>query len=94
MTYYPYCERCLKQPNAKTKEFYDYRFDTPVCIECVEAFNLTPDEVDAEEVDISIKATQYMFALLEKTMNTPKEAPKPDGECKHDCGCERYETPF
>lgn len=40
MTYYPYCEKCLKQPNAKTKEFYDYRFDYPVCIDCVREYDL------------------------------------------------------
>jgi hypothetical protein len=41
--YYPYCEKCLKQPNAKTLEFYDYRFDKPVCIDCVEKYDLEPE---------------------------------------------------
>lgn len=42
--YFPYCVICLSQPNAKTKEFYDYRFDDPTCIECVKKNNLEPDE--------------------------------------------------
>lgn len=42
--YYPYCEKCLEQPNAKTKEFYDYRFEKPICITCVEEYGLEPEE--------------------------------------------------
>jgi hypothetical protein len=41
--YYPYCEKCLAQPNKKTKEFYDYRFEYPVCITCVDEQNLEPE---------------------------------------------------
>jgi hypothetical protein len=45
--YYPYCEKCLEQPDATTKEFYDYRFDKPVCIACVDKYGLEPEgEVD------------------------------------------------
>ena len=46
--YYPYCEKCLEQPNAKTKEFYDYRFDKPICIACVEKYDLEPESEEVE----------------------------------------------
>lgn len=43
--YFAYCERCLEQPNIKTETyFYDYRFEFPVCLSCVEEYNLEPDE--------------------------------------------------
>ena len=42
--YHPYCEKCLEQPNAKTKEFYDYSFDKPICIACVDKYGLEPEE--------------------------------------------------
>lgn len=42
--YHPYCVKCLKQPNAETKEFYDYRFAKPTCVECVGEYNLEPEE--------------------------------------------------
>jgi hypothetical protein len=45
MSNFPYCEKCLKQPTTDTKEFYDYRFDYPVCISCVEKYDL---EVECE----------------------------------------------
>jgi len=45
MSNFPYCEKCLKQPTTDTKEFYDYRFDYPVCISCVEEYDL---EVECE----------------------------------------------
>ena len=42
--YFAYCERCLKQPNIKTEgSFYDFRFDYPVCISCVEEYSLEPE---------------------------------------------------
>jgi hypothetical protein len=40
MSNFPYCEKCLEQPTTDTKEFYDYRFDYPVCISCVEKYDL------------------------------------------------------
>jgi hypothetical protein len=43
MSNFPYCEKCLKQPTTDTKEFYDYRFDYPVCISCVEEYDLEPE---------------------------------------------------
>lgn len=45
-SYFAYCVYCLQQPtkaNAYTG-FYDYRFDTPVCLDCVEVYRLEPDE--------------------------------------------------
>ena len=38
--YYPYCEKCLEKPEPDAKEFYDYRFDKPICISCVEEYGL------------------------------------------------------
>lgn len=47
--YFAYCEKCLKQPNIKTEgSFYDFRFDYPVCLDCVEKYNLE-DELDQEK---------------------------------------------
>jgi hypothetical protein len=43
MSNFPYCEKCLEQPTTKTKEFYDYQFDYPVCISCVEKYDLEPE---------------------------------------------------
>jgi hypothetical protein len=43
MSKFPYCEKCLEQPTTDTKEFYDYRFDYPVCISCVEEYDLEPE---------------------------------------------------
>jgi hypothetical protein len=40
--YYPYCERCLEKPAPDAKEFYDYRFDKPICLSCVEEYGLEP----------------------------------------------------
>ena len=48
--YYPYCENCLKQPTATTKEFYDYRFDNPICITCVANLDLEPVEATEDEL--------------------------------------------
>jgi hypothetical protein len=42
-TYFPYCVKCLKQPNTNTTEFYDYSFEDPTCISCVEKFDLEPE---------------------------------------------------
>lgn len=47
--YFPYCEKCLKQPKTGREadsEFYDYRFDYPVCFPCVEEQNLEPESED------------------------------------------------
>ena len=49
--YYPYCEKCLRQPTANSKEFYDYRFDKPVCISCVEEYGLEPESNSLVVVD-------------------------------------------
>lgn len=49
--YFPYCVRCLEQPNAKTKDFYDFRFEEPVCLSCVELYDLEPDENGYVEED-------------------------------------------
>lgn len=38
--YYPYCEKCLEKPEPDAKEFYDYRFDKPICISCVEEYGI------------------------------------------------------
>lgn len=38
--YFPYCEKCLKQPTAETKEFYDYRLEKPTCLNCAVEFGL------------------------------------------------------
>lgn len=43
MSNFPYCEKCLEQPTTETKEFYDYRFEYPVCSACVEKYNLEPE---------------------------------------------------
>lgn len=43
MSQFAYCEKCLKQPDTTTTEFYDYRFDYPVCMACVEEQNLEPE---------------------------------------------------
>jgi hypothetical protein len=48
MTYYPYCARCLEQPKTGIEadsQFYDFRFDIPVCLSCVEMYNLDPEDV-------------------------------------------------
>ena len=45
--YYPYCEKCLEQPKTGREadsQFYDYRFEIPVCLSCVEMYNLEPEE--------------------------------------------------
>lgn len=43
MSNFPYCEKCLEQPTTETKEFYDYRFEYPVCSACVEKYDLEPE---------------------------------------------------
>lgn len=48
MTYFSYCEKCLEQPTKNTKEFYDFRFEYPVCIKCVREYNLG-DELEEQE---------------------------------------------
>lgn len=47
--YLPYCVKCLKTPKSTDTEFYDYRFDDPLCIECVEKYDLEPDYDETEE---------------------------------------------
>jgi hypothetical protein len=45
--YYAYCVKCLKQPKTGREadsEFYDFRFDEPTCLSCVEEYDLEPDE--------------------------------------------------
>lgn len=44
--YFAYCEKCLKQPekSKKSYEFYDFRFDFPVCVGCVYELGLEPEE--------------------------------------------------
>jgi hypothetical protein len=39
-SHFAYCEKCLSQPKKTDKEFYDYRFDYPICISCAEFYNL------------------------------------------------------
>ena len=36
-----YCEYCLDNLEA---EMFDYRFEFPVCLNCVESLELEPDE--------------------------------------------------
>lgn len=48
VSYFPYCQKCLEQPTKDTKEFYDYRFEYPVCIKCVSDYNLD-DDLDEQE---------------------------------------------
>jgi hypothetical protein len=46
--YYPYCERCLEQPKTGREadsQFYDYRFEIPICLSCVEFYNLEPEDL-------------------------------------------------
>jgi hypothetical protein len=47
MSNFPYCEKCLEQPKPESKEFYDYRFEYPVCIKCVDDYNLE-DELEED----------------------------------------------
>jgi len=47
MSQLPYCEKCLSLPKSEDKEFYDYRFEYPVCISCVEEYNLE-EELEEE----------------------------------------------
>jgi hypothetical protein len=47
MSKFPYCEKCLKQPTTETQAgsaFYDFRFDYPVCLDCVREQNLDPNQ--------------------------------------------------
>jgi hypothetical protein len=49
--YFPYCVKCLKQPTLKTETaFYDYRFELPTCLECVEEYGLEPELEPESEV--------------------------------------------
>lgn len=51
MTYFSYCEKCLKQPKTGREadsQFYDFRFEYPVCLKCVEEYNLE-DELEEQE---------------------------------------------
>jgi hypothetical protein len=50
MSKFPYCEKCLNQPQTGTQaqsHFYDYRFDYPVCMRCVEWYHLDPNESES-----------------------------------------------
>jgi formylmethanofuran dehydrogenase subunit E len=40
MSYPVYCEECLEDMH---EDNFDYRFEYPVCFECVEKNNLEPD---------------------------------------------------
>ena len=47
MSKFPYCESCLEQPKTGKEaqsSFYDYRFDYPVCLNCVTEHSLEPEE--------------------------------------------------
>ena len=45
MSYFAYCVKCNEQPTTETEgSFYDFRFDEPVCVGCVEEYNLEPDK--------------------------------------------------
>jgi hypothetical protein len=46
MSKFPYCEKCLKQPHRSSEQydFYDYRFDFPVCFVCVSDYDLVPEK--------------------------------------------------
>jgi hypothetical protein len=48
MSKFPYCEKCLKQPKREFDQFYDYRFEYPVCIDCVREYDLEPEEEEGE----------------------------------------------
>jgi hypothetical protein len=40
----PYCELCYTNTEA-----FDYRFDYPVCNDCVDKYSLEPDKEDDNE---------------------------------------------
>lgn len=40
-----YCEQCLEN---KHDEAFDYRFDFPICQDCVYELNLTPELIEGE----------------------------------------------
>jgi hypothetical protein len=45
--YFAYCVKCLRQPKTGREadsQFYDFRFDEPTCLNCVEEYGLEPDE--------------------------------------------------
>lgn len=39
-----YCEMCTKNYEEQDPNGFDYRFDYPVCITCVDNYALTPEE--------------------------------------------------
>jgi hypothetical protein len=48
MSKFPYCEKCLEQPKTGIEaqsHFYDFRFDFPICLSCVEFYNLEPEDL-------------------------------------------------
>ena len=52
MSNFSYCEECLRKPKSKYEaesEFYDFRFDFPVCLDCVEKNGLQPLEEEATD---------------------------------------------
>jgi hypothetical protein len=42
----PYCDLCATNYDEQDPNGFDYRFDYPVCMKCVEKYNLEPDEED------------------------------------------------
>jgi hypothetical protein len=42
MSSFAYCVKCLEQPKRGAKEFYDFRFEFPVCVGCVVDYGLVP----------------------------------------------------
>lgn len=41
-----YCEICNTNYGEQDPNGFDYRFDTPVCFDCVEKYQLDPNESD------------------------------------------------
>jgi hypothetical protein len=72
MSYFPYCVKCLKQPDQKTKEFYDYRFEVPVCLECVENHNLKPEENEMPNGLTDKEALDRVAEILRVEQWTPE----------------------
>jgi hypothetical protein len=48
MSKFPYCEKCLAQPKKEYSQFYDFRFDYPVCLDCVREYDLE-EELEVNE---------------------------------------------
>jgi len=40
-----YCEECLENLD---EDLFDYRFERPVCLECAQELQLTPDVKEGE----------------------------------------------